>query len=301
MPITAQRALTSIGCGVMSVIVASSVLAQKMAQPDMGKLLATSGVSQIEGAGGGGLTPWAAITGYGTRDSYGGNAHVTTVRTDDYALDSWGVAVGVADRLELSLAQQMFRGSAAPLDHFKVRQDIVGIKLKLSGDLVYDQDRFMPQIAAGMMFKRNRGITGLGAIDDVKQLGARSDSGIDYTISATKLLLEQSLLLNGTIRFTKANQLGLLGFGGDLHDHYQPMLEVSTAYLLTRNLAFGSEYRKKPRNLSIDSEKNAYDVFMAYFPNKNMSLTAAYVSLGDITTFNPKRQDGFYFSLQSGF
>ena len=31
------------------------------------RLLATGGVSQVEGAGGGGLVPWALIAGYGTR------------------------------------------------------------------------------------------------------------------------------------------------------------------------------------------------------------------------------------------
>ena len=51
--------------------------------PDMGKLTATGGVSQLEGAGGGGLVPWALITGYGTRDSWGANAHVTGVRSLD--------------------------------------------------------------------------------------------------------------------------------------------------------------------------------------------------------------------------
>lgn len=35
---------------------AGTALAQ--VSPDMGKLTATGGVSQVEGAGGGGLTPW---------------------------------------------------------------------------------------------------------------------------------------------------------------------------------------------------------------------------------------------------
>ena len=34
---------------------------------DAGKLLATGGVSQVEGAGGGGLANWASIGGYGYR------------------------------------------------------------------------------------------------------------------------------------------------------------------------------------------------------------------------------------------
>ncbi|MBC7499879.1 MAG: DUF3034 family protein [Herminiimonas sp.] len=271
--------------------------------PDMGKLTATGGVSQIEGAGGGGLTPWALITGYGSRDSYGANVHYTVVKTQDYKLDTYGVAVGVADRVELSLAKQVFQGSLTPLDHLRIRQDIVGIKVKVAGDAVYDQDRALPQIAVGAMYKRNEGIGGLGAlgVTSVTQLGATDDHGIDYYVSATKILLDQSLLLNATVRATKANQMGILGFGGDRNDRYKAMLEVSAAYMLTRKLVVGAEYRMKPRNLSVDNEKDYYDAFVAWFPTKNASVTLAYASLGDITIFNPKRQKGVYLSLQAGF
>lgn len=269
--------------------------------PDLGKLIATGGVIQVEGAGGGGLTPWALITGYGSRDSYGANAHATYLATQDYTLRSYGVAVGLMDRVELSLAKQEFYGSLAPLADLKITQDIVGIKVRLAGDAVYDQDRWLPQLAAGAMFKHNNGIGGLGSVTSVKQLGAASDAGIDYYLSATKILLAQSLLLNGTLRLTKANQMGLLGFGGDLNDRYQAMGEFSAAYLINRKLALGVEYRMKPRNLSADHEKDYYDAFLAWFPGKNLSVTLAYVALGDITVYNPKRQRGVYLSLQAGF
>jgi hypothetical protein len=271
--------------------------------PDMGKLLATGGVSQLEGAGGGGLTPWALITGYGTRDSWGANAHATAVRTQDYALDSVGVAVGWRDRVELSLARQHFRGSLAPLDRLGIKQDIVGIKVKLLGDAVVDQDLPWPQVAVGAMVKRNRGIEGLGAlgVTNVRQLGARDDDGVDYYIAATKLYLDASLLLNGTVRATKANQMGLLGFGGDQGTRYRPMLELSAAYMLNRKWVAGLEYRRKPHNLGVDEEKAYTDVFVAWFPNKHVSVTAAYAMLGTITVFNPTRQRGAYLSVQSGF
>ncbi|WP_413456870.1 DUF3034 family protein [Herbaspirillum huttiense] len=269
--------------------------------PDLGKLIATGGVIQVEGAGGGGLTPWALITGYGTRDSYGANAHYAYLSTQDYTLKSYGVAVGLMDRVELSLAKQEFYGSLAPLADLKITQDIVGLKVKVAGDAVYDQDRWLPQISMGAMFKHNNGISGLGAVTSVRQLGAASDAGIDYYLSATKLLLAQSLLLNGTLRLTKANQMGLLGFGGDLNDRYQAMGEFSAAYMINRKLALGVEYRMKPRNLAADHEKDYYDAFLAWFPGKNLSMTLAYVALGDITVYNPKRQRGVYLSLQAGF
>lgn len=47
------------------------------------RLLATGGVTQLEGAAGGGLTPWALIAGYGTRDQIGASAFLTHVDTGD--------------------------------------------------------------------------------------------------------------------------------------------------------------------------------------------------------------------------
>ncbi|MES2018823.1 MAG: DUF3034 family protein [Pseudomonadota bacterium] len=260
--------------------------------PDMGKLLATGGVSQVEGAGGGGLVPWALISGYGTRDSWGANAHFTALRTQDYALDSAGISVGLADRVELSLAQQHLTGSLAPLDQLSVRQDILGIKVKLAGDAVYGQDQLLPQIAVGALFKRQRGIDGLGE---------RSSHGADLYLAATKICLDSSVLLNATLRATRANQMGLLGFGGDQDNRYRLMPEVSVAWMASRKLVAGLEYRHKPHNLALDREKPNADVFVAWFPSKQLSLTAAYVVLGDVTVFNPTRQRGAYLSLQTGF
>src|SRR5207244_5081567 len=74
---------------------------------DSGKLLATSGVSQIEGAAGGGLTPWAIITGYETRDAIGANGHYTFVNTPRFTLHSTGASIGLYDRVELSYAREI--------------------------------------------------------------------------------------------------------------------------------------------------------------------------------------------------
>lgn len=281
----------------------TTAAAQSQALPDMGKLLATGGVSQVEGAGGGGIVPWALITGYGTRDSWGANAHYTYVSTQDYKLDTYGVAIGLADRVELSVASQTFKGSLAPLDDLNIKQDILGVKVKLVGDAVYEQDSWLPQIAVGAMYKDNKGVKGLGAlgVTSVTQLGAKDDRGYDYYVAATKILLEQSLLLNLTLRATEANQMGLLGFGGDQGDSRKIMPEVSAVYLVNRHLAVGAEYRRKPHNLGVDPEKAYYDAFVAWFPTKHVSVTAAYANLGKITVFNPKTQRGLYLSVQTGF
>jgi hypothetical protein len=299
-----KNTISAIGLAAMAMALAGGAQAQTIPNmPDMGKFLATGGVSQVEGAGGGGIVPWALISGYGTRDSWGANAHATYLNTQDYKLTSYGVAVGIADRVEISLASQEFKGSLAPLDRLDIKQDIVGVKVKVAGDAVYDQDRWLPQIAVGALFKKNKGIGGLGAlgVTNVTQLGAGDDQGYDYYVAATKILVEQSLLLNATLRATKANQMGLLGFGGDLRDSHSLMPEISAAYLVTRKLAVGAEYRRKPHNLGVDNEKAYYDAFVAWFPTKHFSVTAAYAQLGDITIFNPKKQHGVYLSVQAGF
>jgi hypothetical protein len=265
---------------------------------DSGKLLATGGVSEIEGAGGGGLVPWALITGYGTQDAIGANVHYTYVDLPNYTLQSAGVAVGLFDRVEFSYAREAFDtgstgGKLGLGNGFTFDLDVVGAKVKLLGDAVYDQDSWLPQIAAGAQYKAND----RGAV--IRAIGGRDSDGVDFYLAATKLFLAQSLLLNGTIRETRANQFGILGFGGDKNNGYTTQFEGSAALLLSRQFAVGAEYRTKPDNLGFAAEDNAFDVFAAYFLNKNLSATLAFVDLGDIAT--QRNQNGVYVSLQAGF
>jgi len=262
------------------------------------KLLLTGGVSQIEGAAGGGLTPWAVIGGYGTRDQIGANAFYTRLNVQDYHLDDVGVLIGLYDRVELSFARQRFDteqvGAELGLGRgFTFGQKVFGLKVKVFGDAVLEQDSWVPQVAVGLQHKTND----QGAV--LHAIGARHDSGTDFYVSATKLYLSQSLLLNGTLRLTKANQAGILGFGGDRRDSYRPQLEASAAYLLSRTLAVGAEYRMKPDNLGIAHEDDWYDVFVAWAPTKNVSVTLAYADLGNIVIHDNQR--GLYLSLQLGF
>ena len=262
-----------------------------------GKLLLTGGVSSIEGSGGGGIASWALITGYETRDGIGGNLHATRLELPDYQFTTYGAAVGVYDWLELSYARQDFdtEGTGAKLglgSGFTFHQDVLGAKLRLLGDAVYDQDSWIPQVAVGVQIKK----ADRGAV--ISLLGGKRDQGVDWSLAASKVLLNESLVLNGAVRATKANQTGLLGFGGPKNDSYQPQFEGSAALLLTRRLAVGVEYRTKPDNLGL-REDDWMDVFAAYAINKSVLITAAYADLGQIATFRGQR--GLYLSLQAGF
>jgi hypothetical protein len=293
-----------------------AVLAASAAQADTGKLLLTGGVSTIEGTAGGGLTPWAVIGSNATEGEAGVSAYLTITGTRDYGLKSYGAAIGIDDRYELSLAQQDLdtrgTGTALGLPGLHLKQTIVGAKLRVLGDAVLDSDTLMPQVAIGVQFKQ-LGSTGLDATLDA--LGAKRH-GTDFYVSATKLLLGQSVLLNGTLRATKANQNGLLGYGATLggdESGYRLQPEVSAAYLLSKNIAVGAEYRFMRNRLENAGRAAGLgnglrasdwkDVFIAWAPSKNFSLTLAWVDLGVIVpaTTGSRRQTGYYLSAQAAF
>lgn len=261
------------------------------------KLLLTGGVTNIEGSAGGGLTPWAVICGYGTKEQIGANAFFTNVRSKDYELRTGGALIGIYDRVELSFTEQKFDtrevGSLLGLGNgYKFTQKIYGAKVKVQGDAVLEQDSWLPQIAVGLQRKENdRG-------DLLRALGIKSDKGTDYYVSATKLLIAQSLLLNATVRFTKANQTGILGFGTAVRDKYDAVFEGSVAWLLRKDLAIGAEFRQKPDHLPF-KENNWSDLFIAWAPSKNVSITLAYADLGNIVIKDD--QKATYLSVQVGF
>ena len=293
-----------------------AVLAASTAQADTGKLLLTGGVSTIEGTAGGGLTPWAVIGSNATEGETGASAYLTKAGTRDYGLNSYGAAIGIDDRYELSLAQQDLdtrgTGTALGLPGLHLKQTIAGAKLRVLGDAVLDSDTLMPQVAIGVQFKQ-LGSTGLDATLDA--LGAKRH-GTDFYVSATKLLLGQSVLLNGTLRATKANQNGLLGYGATLggdESGYRLQPELSAAYLLSKNIAVGAEYRFMRNRLENAGRvaglgnglraSDWKDVFIAWAPSKHFSLTLAWVDLGVIVpaTTGSRRQTGYYLSAQAAF
>lgn len=277
-----------------AVLVAPVCAAQIIPHEAGGKLLLTRGISNLEGAGGGALTPWALITGNETERGIGATAHYSYVTLEDFDITSYGGAVGFYDRFEVSYSQMAFdtreAGAALGLgEGFEFKQDIWGAKLRLAGDAVYGQDTWLPQIAVGAEFKQSNQEALVGA------LGADDHEGVDVYASATKLFLAESLLANATLRYTKAHQTGLLGFGDE--GSVQP--EFSLGYMLSRRLVIGGEYRFKPDELAFATEDDFFDFFGAYAVNENLTLTAGYADLGSVALFDKQR--GLYLSAQIGF
>lgn len=260
-----------------------------------GRLIATGGATQLEGSAGGGLVPWAVLTSYAIDDEIGATAFATRVDVSDYTLDNYGVAATWHNRVELSLARQRFQlgtlGDLLGMHGAVVRQDILGAKLRLFGDVVYSD---WPQVSLGVQRKHNLDFEVPLAV------GALSDRGTDVYLAATKVFLAgaggYNLLLNATLRSTSANQLGILGFGGDRGGR-RLVGEASAAVLFTPRFAIGVEYRQKPDNLAFAREDSFRDVFAAWFPSKHLAVVGAWADLGSVATLDSQR--GWYLSIQA--
>jgi hypothetical protein len=279
-------------------IVFLCALLPALAGAEQGRLLATGGATSIDGAAGGGIVPWAVLAGYGEAQEWGATAFLTRVETGDYRLDVGGAAFAYGNRVELSYARQRFDlGTLARdlrLPDNSLSQDIVGLKLRLFGDLIYDR---LPQVALGIEHKRQKDFRVPGLV------GAERDEDTEAYLAASRLILGgafgYNLLLNGNLRYSRANEQGLLGFGGDRRDERSLLREGSVAVLLNPRWAVGVEYREKPDNLSFAGENDWSDLFVGYFPNKHLAVVLAYARLGEIAGLD--HQDGVYLSLQGSF
>ena len=272
--------------------------------PTGGRLLLTGGVSTVEGAGGGGLSTWALIGTYASSGQVAVSGYSTGVFTQDFTLLSYGAAVGIDNRVELSLAHQNFNlrqvGASLGLGQdYYINQTIIGAKVRVIGDAVVDQDSWLPQISVGAQYKINENPLVVGTVLGLKR------RGVDFYVAASKLLLANNLLVNSTVRLTKANQFGILGFGGlgGKDQAYKAQYEGSLAYLLTRKVAIGAEMRTATNRLqgalggTTFREEAKFDGFVAYAPSRNLSFTLAYAELGQIAL---RDQHGLYLSAQIG-
>ena len=262
------------------------------------RLVATGGVSTIEGAAGGGIVPMAVIAGYGAQEEQSAVAFGSYVDTGDYQLEVIGGSWSWHNRVELSIAQQKLTHdsltAALSLPTDSISQRIISAKVRVVGDLIYT---LMPQISIAVQHKKNLDFLVPAAV------GAKKDSGADVNLSATKLILggffNRNLLLNANLRYTNANQTGLVGFGGDKNERKKILPEISAGILLNRHWLMGAEYKQKPNNLSFIKEDDWQTAFVGWFPNKRVALVAAYVDLGEVATF--KNQTGWYLSVQGSF
>lgn len=253
------------------------------------KVIGTGGATTIEGSAGGGIVPWAVINGYASSGQWSVTGFGNQVGVDDFSLRTIGAGFSYGNQLEVSLTKQTLALETIGGD---LKQTIVGVKYHVAGELLYTE---MPQISVGAQWKKHQNF------ELPQAVGALDDQGIDWYVAASKVWLDafagRNLLLNATVRATKANQTGLLGFGSANDNSYQLMTELSATIMLTPHWAVGAEFRQKPNQLAFADEEHWRDVFTAWFINKNVSLVGGYVDLGSIAGL--PNQQGYYVAVEA--
>lgn len=251
---------------------------------------ASDGITNVNGSAGGGITTWAVLNGYASDTQTSANFNISHVGVDDFRLDTASVGLNWHNRVALTVAANRLR--VEPLDT-TIRQETLGLKLRLTGHAVYDR---YGQFSAGLQYTHNDNF----AIP--RALGARSASGVDFYLAASKVFLaglaNRNVLINATVRATKANQLGLLGFGSNRDNRYHVVGEFSAGLFLSRRWLIGAEYRQKPDNLRAVGENDWKSAYLVYIPSRHLSISAAYVDLGTIAGY--RHQNGYFLSLQTG-
>jgi hypothetical protein len=121
-----------------------------------------------------------------------------------------------------------------------IGRNVFGVKYRLIGDLIYDD---FPVVSLGLQYKSLRDT------ETAKAVGANHTSGTDFYISTARVWLDGvahlTTFANVNLRYSNANHLGILSFGGDDQDR-QWMLELTAALFINPRLAIGFEHRQNP-------------------------------------------------------
>lgn len=261
------------------------------------RLAFTGAATTVEGGGGAGLATWALIGGLGTEDEWSPTVAISRAEMQDFSLDVAAVSIGAWNRVELSFARQRFdAGSVLP--GLTLGQDIVGVKLRIAGDAIFDGDRPWPQLSIGAQRKKTRDFDFIP-----RAVGAERDSTTELYVAATKLYFaafaDRDVIVNATLRRTDANQYGLLGFGGPTRSSAAWRPELSLGIWPHERVLVGVEYRDKADALSAFGEDAALDAFVAWAPSRRIMLVAGWLDLGRIAGSEPQR--GSYLSLWASY
>jgi hypothetical protein len=210
-------------------------------------------------------------------------------------LESFTLTETPWDRLELGYGYNRFALGDLPLalqkagapikeDHVELHNFNARLALLKEGEYGVD---WLPAVTFGAHYKVNTTIsdinTELGGA--LRGIGITNNSGVDYTLYATKLIksLPLPVLVNVGVRETQAAELGLFGFS----DHYSAHAEGSIGVFLTDRLILAGEYRSQPSDYKaipglIKTESDWWTVDLAYVVNKNLTVAAGYGHFGGV-------------------
>jgi hypothetical protein len=252
----------------------------------------------IEGTGGILTTPTAYLVNPGPKDSLFGKpaVSVTHVGARRKNIQTLALTETLFGRLELGYGLSRF-GLGTLRDNVKdatgvdIKRDDVYLHNLNARLLILEENSFdlpLPAITAGVHFKINDGIDSInhhlgGALEAA---GITHSSGVDYTLTASKTfgnVFGRPLITSAGLRFSKASQLGYLGFNNAYHASF----ESNLAYLVTNWLAVAYEFRQKINGYDnigklVQKEENWQTVGLGFVINQNLTATIGWGRFGDV-------------------
>ena len=191
------------------------------------------------------------------------------------------------DRLDIGDLPQAIQ-NATP---YSIKENAVELhnfnaRLALLKEGEFDQD-WLPAVTFGAHYKINTSVNNLNSElnETLRSIGITDNSGVDYTLYATKLIksLPLPVLVNVGVRETEAAHLGLLGFT----DHYSANLEGSVGVFLTDRLILAGEYRQKPNDYKaipglIAAEADWWTIDLAYVVSNHFTVALGYGHFGGV-------------------
>ena len=251
----------------------------------------------IEGVGGVVITPIAYLVNPGPAGTVWGlpATSVTYVKANSKNVETAAITETLYGRVELGYAASRF-GVGNLVDDVKTATNIdisdhVVVHNFNARVLALPENSFdlpVPAVTVGAAFKHNEGI------DEINnQLGGAlaahgydSANGVDFTLTATKAfpkVFGRPLIVTAGLRFSKAEQLGYLGFG----DKYRATFEGNVVYLVTDWLGLAGEFRGKanayqPIGELVQREDNWWTVGAAFVINPHATVTVGWGHFGPL-------------------
>jgi hypothetical protein len=215
-----------------------------------------------------------------------------------------------------------------------IRMDIFGAKLRVLGESIYDSDNLLPQVALGGFYKINHNKELMDTLLANKRKDFEAYVAITKIFFPLDLLVNVTVRytaanqtgLTGfggpnknsrefrpevSFAYLLAKNVAIgaeyAAHGKNTHGRGVDVGGIDTTVLgnitnALNGIGVGGPVGQIVNNLNdtlTQKESDWFDVFFAYFPNKNLSFVAAYANLGNIT-LTPK-QTGAYFSVQASF
>lgn len=254
----------------------------------------------LEGVGGVAFNPLAYLA-----DSDGENSHFKIGNQDIIGKPRFGAwyvnlgdpkidwtAFGVADtlfkRLEISYGYETVAWVNNPTFH----KNNIGAKVLVLPENAFDT-KFIPALSVGTIYKTT-------SPNGVHKLGyALRTSGQDWYAVATKTVSQLPLpvILSGGILSSQEFVTGVLGF----HNKRKLTGFANIDVVLPHGFVVGYEFKQGSQFASYKNA-NYWDAHLAWMPNKNLTLIAAYTGTGDYgTSTRTGLGDGFVLSAQYAF